>query len=321
MEDLTSFKTNVDPKEYKLYFDEDRHKYYDDYSNPLTSVTTLIHKYEQEKDWELIARNCWKAGLKGNPKYRGKTAEQLLIEWGKTSKDALAQGNEKHNYLEIAVKDSTQFYKFHSRYPGNNRRLYTIPDVIQHPGYGELSLDVFIETGISKRYPSIFNVIKTLVSYGFRIYSEIGAFSVELLVTGLIDILLIKGKEFIILDWKTNKAPIRFEAGYWEKTPEGRITTNWVPSDDVFKYPLNKLACSIGNKYALQLSTYAYLTSRFGLTCKGLILCQIVQNDDGTESVNIDQYPLLLKEAEAMLIHHRKTLKVNTQKTILPLLF
>ncbi len=33
----------------------------------------------------------------------------------------------------------------------------------------------------------------------------------------LVDILFVKGDEFFILDWKTNKAPIRFEGGYWVK--------------------------------------------------------------------------------------------------------
>jgi hypothetical protein len=314
---ITSANTLVNPNDYKLYFDEEKHKYYDDFNNPLTSVTTIIKKYEHETDWNEIARNCWKAGLKGNPKYKGKTAEQLLIEWGKTSKDALAQGNEKHNFLEVAVKDSSQFYKFHTRHPGNNRRLYTIPEVKQHPGYGELSLDTFVESGVRDRYPAIYTVIETLVNAGYRIYSEIGAYNVPLLVTGLIDILLIRGNSFIILDWKTNKAPIRFDSGYWEKDASGILTGVWSPQDHMFKFPVNKLPCSIGNKYALQLSIYAYLVMQFGLKCEGLILCQIVQNDNGTETVKIEPYPMLIKEADAMLAHHVKQLKPNKQHSLL----
>jgi len=302
--------------DYKLFFDEERHKYYDEYNNPLTSVTTVIGKYEYKFDAQKMARICWKSGLKGNPKYAGKSVEQLLREWDKTSKDALAQGNEKHNYLEVAVKDSSQFYKFHSRHPGNNRRLYTIPEVIEHPGYGELSLQVFVETGIKDRYPAIYNTIATLVGYGYRIYSEIACFSIELLVTGLIDILLIRGKSFIILDWKTNKAPIRFDSGYWEKDATGALTNVWCPNDHMFKFPLTHLASSIGNKYAIQLATYAYLVSTFGLKCEGLILCQIVQNIDGTETTKIEPYPMLLKEAEAMLRHHVTTIDLKSQKLL-----
>ena len=50
-----------------------------------------------------------------------------------------------------------------------------------------------------------------MVSMGFEIYAEIGVYHPEYLISGLVDILFVKGDEFFILDWKTNKAPIRFE--------------------------------------------------------------------------------------------------------------
>lgn len=305
------------PFDYNLYFDEDRHKYYDDFNNPLTSVTTVIGKYEWKFNVDEMARVCWKSGLRGNEKYRGKSVEQIKTEWDKVKTTALAQGNEKHNYLEIAVKDASQFYRFHHRHPGNNRRLYTIPDVIQHPGYGELSLNDFIATGIKDRYPDIFYVIEMFVKQGYRIYSEIGTFNVYLLVTGLIDILLIKDKRFIILDWKTNKARVRFDAGYWEKDKYGESTNVWIPQDHMFKEPLNTLASSVGNKYALQLAIYSYLTMQFGLTLDALVLCQIIQSKDDKgrpyEEVYIDKYPELINEAKLMLDHHLINSNANRQ--------
>jgi len=303
--------------DYKLYFDEDLHKYYDDFNNPLTSVTTVIGKYEWKFDVDGMARACWKSGLRGNPKYRGKSIEQIKREWTKTKNDALAQGNEKHNYLEVAVKDASQFYRFHHRHPGNNRRLYTIPDVIQHPGYGELSLEDFILSGVKDRYPDIYYVIEQLVKAGYRIYSEIGTYNVGLLVTGLIDILLIKGNNFIILDWKTNKAPIRFDAGYWEKDIYGDLTNTWIPQDHMFNYPLDYLPSSVGNKYALQLAIYSYLTMQFNLKLEALILCQIIQKKDSVgrpyEEVHIDKYPELIDDAKKLLEHHVTTIKPNRQ--------
>ena len=58
---------------------------------------------------------------------------------------------------------------------------------------------------------------------GFEIYAEIGVYHPEYLISGLVDILFVKGDEFFILDWKTNKAPIRFEGGYWTKKADGTI--------------------------------------------------------------------------------------------------
>lgn len=301
---------------YELYFDDIKHRYYDNFNNPLVSTTTIIGKYEHKFDTELMARNCWKAGINGNPKYRGKSVEQIKREWKKDSDDGLAQGNEKHNFLEVAIKDSSYFYNFHSRYPGNNYRLYTIPDILNNPKYGELSINTFIDCGIKDRYPSIFDVIVTLTNKGYRIYSEIGTFNIDLLVTGLIDVLLVKDKSFIILDWKTNKAPIRFDSGYWEKDKNGKLTNNWITQNYMFEYPINKLQSSVGNKFALQLSTYAYQVIQFGLKLEALILCQIIQKDKGLEEVNIDLYPVLLNEVELMLKHHVSTSIINKQHSL-----
>jgi hypothetical protein len=302
--------------EYKLFFDEKLHKYYDELNNPLTSVTTVIGKYEYETDWHQVARNCWKSGIRTQNKYTGKSVAQIEAEWKANSDRALAQGNEKHNYLETSVKDSSNFYKFHSRHPGNNRRLYTIPEIISNPGYGKLSIDDFIVSGIRDRYPEIFYVIQTLVKAGYRIYAEIGTYNIDLLITGLIDILLIKGKSFIIIDWKTNEAPIIFDSGYFEKDENNKRTDRWIAQDHKMKFPLTHLASSIGNKYALQLGTYAWLVIQFGLKLEGLILCQIVQLDNGKEVCNIQPYPILTKDAETMMRHHRSKQVINVQRSI-----
>ena len=107
-----------------------------------------------------------------------------------------------------------------------NDRIYTIDDIIGSHKYGKLNLEYFVKTGIREKYPDIFSLIAALVTKGYHIYAEIGVYDSQNLVSGLIDILLIRNKEFIILDWKTNKAPIRFESGYYDKKLDGTLDLN-----------------------------------------------------------------------------------------------
>ena len=107
---------------------------------------------------------------------------------------------------------------------------------------------------VFEKYPDIFNLIAALVTKGYHIYAEIGVYDSQNLVSGLIDILLIRDKEFIILDWKTNKAQIRFESGYYDKKLDGTLDLNNFIYKSILS-SLDHLADSIGNHYAMQLST------------------------------------------------------------------
>ena len=71
-----------------IYFNEVEHKYTDDFNNPYISVTTLIGNYYEKFDVKTMAHTCAMAGMRGNPKYAGKTAKQLEAEWDKTRDDA-----------------------------------------------------------------------------------------------------------------------------------------------------------------------------------------------------------------------------------------
>lgn len=307
---------NLQIKGRLIFFNEEQHKYTDDLGNPYISVTTLIHKYVNEFDKEAIAKACEKIGK--NPahkdylKYKDKTAKQILKEWDDETKRACNKGTIKHNFLEQAVKKSSGYKIDDNGFIQD--QIYTIDNIIQKHRFGKLNLDYFIKTGIKDKYPTIFQVIEHFVNKGYNIYSEIGVYSFQYLVSGLIDILLVKDTDFVILDWKTNKAPIRFEAGYYKKDINGNLLLDqYVVKDDVFKHPLTNLADSVGNHYTMQLSTYAYLVETFGFTCKGLILCHIrtVQNNeldfnkDGEfkeqEEVKFHKIEYLKDSVEAML--------------------
>lgn len=312
----------------KIFFDEALHKYTDEYGNTYTSVTTLIGKYGTKFDSNKMARNCARAGRKGNPKYKGKTEAMLKAEWDFITKTACEEGTDKHNFLESSIKKHTGFnLKNNPNYTKN--RIYTIEDILHNPTYGRLDFDFFISSGIKDRYPKIFTIISVLHDQGYVFYAEIGVFDMSALVSGLIDLLAVKDTIFYIIDWKTNKAPIKYEAGYFVKNKYGELTNEFVYTNTKLKKPLNYLEDSVGNKYALQLSTYAVLTEKFkvndvNLKCKGLLLCHITKKTDFagtiTEDVEILIIPFL-KDAVELMIDDFVNTAVKKKQTLMNDLF
>lgn len=313
------------PKGRILYFNEELHRYTDDVQTDYTSTTTVVGKYYEKFDKKArdIAEACERIGK--NPrhvkylKYRNKTAKQLLYEWDETTRVACEKGSDKHSYLETAVKNANG-YNLNAK-GFIDGKIYTVDDIIRGHNYGKLSLNFFVKSGIAEKYPTIFAVIKNLVEQGFRIYAEIGVYSLEYRVSGLIDILFVRGTEFIILDWKTNKAPIKFESGYFEKDNSGRLLLNQFINQDKFMYhPINYLNDSVGIHYTLQISIYDYLVESFGLTCLGNLLCHIrtvesdvlaFSKDTGMveEKEEIEFLPIkyLKTDVEKLLSHHLTT--------------
>ena len=309
-----------------IFFNEEAHKYTDDLGNGYISVTTLIGKYTEEFKKEAIAAACERIGK--NPKhpkyalYAGKTKKQLLWEWEQETIKACEKGSKKHNFLELAVKESNGYKKNARGFIDD--KIYTIDDIVAKHNYGRLKLEYFDQKGVKEKYPQIYELIAGLTSMGYKIYSEIGVYDSDNLISGLIDILLVKGNEFIILDWKTNKAPIRFESGYYEKDTLGKLRLDsFVYKNDFFQAPLDNLADSVGNHYAMQLSTYAYEVESWGFKCKGLILCHIrtdedVKDEEGNEIDHIEIYdmPYLKSDVMNMIADYSSKNIHKTSKTL-----
>jgi hypothetical protein len=293
-----------------LYFDEKLHKYTDDMNLPYTSVTTIIGKYCIKFDTIVMATNCARIGRNPNhPKYelyKGMSEEDLIRKWEDINKKSLDRGNSKHNYMEETIKGNSKF---------KNRKsygvLYTLDDIQILHDYGRLNMDE-VSDRIKTKYPNILKVIEALDSKGYKFYAEIGVYDVQYLVSGMIDLFVVnEDNEFYILDWKTNRAPIRFESGYWGKDKLDNLTT-YIEKDDFMKHPLDDLAFSIGNEYAIQTTTYAILAETFGYKCKGIVICHIRPiEEDGvymgdTEELHKIEYLKYKPYAIKMLTHHRE---------------
>lgn len=315
------------PKGRIIYFDEEAHKYSNELGFIYTSTTTLIGKYCPHDNFEDIAKACERIGRNPNHKdyhkYKGKTYKTILKEWATITKESCEFGSIKHNFLENAIKESNSYNKYNTTFV--NGRIYTIDDVIRKHNFGKVSIKVLDKSGVKEKYPDIYDVLIKLINLGFHIYAEIGVYDDTYGISGLIDILCLNHdtQEFIILDWKTNKAPLRFDSGYFKKDEYGLLDlNNWVAQDKTFNYPLEHLADSTGNHYTMQLSIYAYLVSTWGYKLKKLILCHIrpIENRFTTRNEwkeDIEFYSINYLENDSKLILNDFKMKnIETQGTL-----
>jgi hypothetical protein len=309
---MYNVKQKVNLAKRKIYFNEEHHKYTDDLGNVYTSTTTFLSNYYNEFDQRAVAKRCIR---KRDSMYYGWSVEQVLDYWAKVNKEACDDGNEKHNYLEHAIK-SANGYKRSAGGVYINDRIYTIPDIMSNHNYGRLNIDYFIQTGVKDKYPKIFAAIQMLVDKGFRIYAEIGTYSYDHIISGLIDVLFVTDNgEFVILDWKTNKHKLMFQSGYFKKDKNGKETGEFKVNNNKMKPPLNHLPDSHGHQYTMQLSTYAYLTERFGLKCVLIVLYHIRKEIDKNGLEVVDDYKIdYLKNEASLAVNHFYRQHANSRK-------
>ena len=313
-----------------LFFEEEGHKYNDTMGNEYLSVTTLIHDYYNNFDAAYWAHK--------KAREQGKSEKAILAEWDRIRDEACSRGTKTHNGLEDAIKEVSKF-KNAIQYltDTTSGRVITIADIpalIPQP----LDVDKFIEATDNK-YPEIYRVFKFYTDKGYIIYSEIGAYLMDYLVSGTIDIFCYRPTDFVILDWKTNRDGLKFEAGYYKKDKTiipNQLTNEWIPQPrKKMLPPVSHLADCNGMHYSLQLSMYAIMAEIIlGLPCHGLGLCHIgspwVTNKygqplrdeegyhvdpDGEETVNWFKINYLRNEVIALLKDREYKLRAN-KKTV-----
>lgn len=308
-------------KKVNLYFDAATHTYTDEENNIYTSTTTLIGQFApkfNKKYWSMY-RALEESRYRVRPDnkldkilvysenelfdkwkpydlddlYNGvlptdRSTETIKAEWQQLTDVSLDWGNEKHNYLEDCID---------AFYEGTEKaKSGTVADYDPRTASFRLKIvkqDELDNSPLSKTHPAVYKMLLRLIKAGFTLYAEKRVYSYEHRVSGTIDVLAVRGKEFYIIDWKTNKGEIEFEPGYykkvWNKDRTLKIKTKeFVYKDERFKHPISSIKYCKGNGYALQLSIYAYLCELWGFKCLGLVLCHI---------------------------RHKETVKVNYKKT------
>lgn len=284
----------IDKQNGNVAFNEDSHVYWDTTTNnKFISVTTLIEKFAQpfDKDFwskykaleKLLPSDAWKIEKKSIlathkiPKeilntYNiseldlNRTQQDILDEWDKTNAESCERGTKIHADLENSM------YKM-----GANVSLKKFGVGGKFVcDKGRTALD--LENGVYPEY----------------LISRVSPDGV-LRIAGQIDLLVKKGNEIYILDWKTNKE-IKQKAGFNTQTH----------SEVKMLYPLNLLPDCNYYHYALQLSTYAWMLQMINpdFVIKDLILVHFDHNDNQT----VYNMPYLKKEVEAMLKFYKKSI-------------
>ena len=310
-----------------LFFDEGPHKYTDTLGNEYRSVTTLVGDYYNHFDADYWAHK--------KAREQGKSEKQIRAEWDRIKDEACERGTATHNGIEDAIKSVSKF-KEAIKYleevkSGRCITIADIPDLIPRP----LDVEEF-KVATNNKYPEIYRVFDFYTERGYIIYSEIGAFLIDYLISGTIDIFCYRPTDFVILDWKTNRDGLKFEAGYYKKdksTIPNQLTNEWIKKKQNMLPPLNHLDDCNGMHYTMQLSLYAIMAEIIlDIPCVGLGLCHIGSpwvlnkygqplrdnegyhvNPNGEETVKWFKIQYLKNEAKALLKDRYYRLKADNK--------
>ena len=159
-------------------FYDEPHKYYVD-GKELVSVTTLIHKYQEEFNEEY-----W-SDYKGSQ--FGIEPREILRAWKYINKKGTIKGSAIHDYAENLFQ--------------NKKYEYPKQLILNEFGFDP----VINEYNTTKKYVDEF--YKKVQGKLIPIRTEFIIFDRKLLLGGMLDILFwnMKAQEFQIWDWKTNK--------------------------------------------------------------------------------------------------------------------
>ena len=319
----------------KLIFKEDGHKYNDTNGNDYISTTTILHSLAPSFD-----KKYW---LKKKAKELGISEKRLEKQWQDITDEACSRGTKTHNGLEDGIKTSSMFKSAVKYMIRDNGEMITIADLPNiNLNVKQLDIKEFIDATENK-YPQVYDIFHYYTNAGYKIYAEIGAFLMDFLISGTIDVLCIRDDKFVIGDWKTNRGGLKFEAGYYKKDKTqkpNQLTNDWVTKKEFLLPPVNHLPNCNGSIYNLQLSMYAFMVeSILGIPNAGLWLCHIdsdfVLNEYGMpkrfpdglyhvkknpiEKTTIYKMKYLKEEIIRILADRRKV--VNTNKTLQQTLF
>jgi len=224
------------PKQVTLYFEPERHIYYDDEGNYYTSATQLLGKYKKPFRADFFAEI--------DAKKSGKTVEEIKANWEVIKNVACEKGTRIHNRIENLINDMTGYKKTNTGVRTYSQKFQTLNELQQY----RLAIE----------YPDIYYSLSDYINHGFIIYTEKRVYNYQYKLSGTMDLFIINlnTNEFVIQDHKTNKDEPKFVAGYYKKEWVNGVkipTNKWVFTNDTFLYPLEHIPCSKGFEYAMQL--------------------------------------------------------------------
>ena len=281
-----------------IAFEEKAHRYWDvtDPSKKFTSVTTIIEKFGQPFDKEfwsaykalekLLSADAWKIekpSLLKSKKFDksllelhdisendfNREQQAILDSWDEENRKSCERGTKIHADFENSFykkKKNIDISKFQIGGKFECRKDYT---------------DLDLENAV---YPE----------YLIHRVSPDG----KLCIAGQIDLLVKKGNNIIVGDYKTNKE-IKMKSFFDSKTK----------SSVKMKFPLNNLDDTNYWHYCLQLSTYAWMLQKLNpdFIIEDLVMIHI----DHKDKMTIYHLPYLKNEEEKMLAFYKKQVQLD----------
>jgi len=294
-------KYKIDKENDTTVYSDDEHVYIDKNDNSrFVSVTSLIGKYTQEFDEDFwtsykalealmdseifsIVKKTLLATKKFSEKFLTKfnidvdlfyeKKEEIKAEYERKRNESCERGTAIHAMLENSFYNRNTF----------NFDKYGFADLAGNFDCKKNYYKLDLENGV---YPEF------LISLTSR--------DGILKVAGQIDLLVKRGNDIWIIDWKSNNK-IEKTSFYNKSTKQYTM----------MKYPLNNLMDTNFWHYSLQLSTYAYLLQQINpdFNIKGLKLVHI--DHEGNQHEYDVEY--LKEDVERMLKHFKKKLKLETE--------
>ena len=281
-----------------IAFEEKAHRYWDvtDPSKKFTSVTTIIEKFGQPFDKEfwsaykalekLLSADAWKIekpSLLKSKKFDksllelhdisendfNREQQAILDSWDEENRKSCERGTKIHADFENSFykkKKNIDISKFQIGGKFECRKDYT---------------DLDLENAV---YPE----------YLIHRVSPDG----KLCIAGQIDLLVKKGNNIIVGDYKTNKE-LKMKSFFDSKTK----------SSVKMKFPLNNLDDTNYWHYCLQLSTYAWMLQKLNpdFVIEDLVMIHI----DHKDKMTIYHLPYLKNEVEKMLAFYKKQVQLD----------
>ena len=281
-----------------MIFRESTHKYLNG-NVPYTSMTTLLKKFKEVKDWDAIAKAYLFKHSKADPDNKSKTVINILKDVAKKKELTLEQATKRWGTKSPSVDWVRQIWKDNSEDAlkrGSDYHLMREEELIGKP-------DV-IYNGVKNDTKSSFDLTK--LQPGKR-YPELICYSHKYQIAGQADLITITDQgKVIIRDYKSSKTIDTEPKAFFNKQLKRKVI-------EYFNAPISHLAYFNLNEYALQLSGYAYILEMHGFPPlvdeegrTALIIEHIIFNKNGVVTGTKDYYvPYLKKEVKALFEYHR----------------
>ena len=281
-----------------IAFEEKAHRYWDvtDPSKKFTSVTTIIEKFGQPFDKEfwsaykalekLLSADAWK--IEKPSLLKSKKFDKSLLELHDVSENDFNREQQAilDSWDEENRKSCERGTKIHADFENSFYKKKKNIDISKFQIGGKFECrkdytDLDLENAV---YPE----------YLIHRVSPDG----KLCIAGQIDLLVKKGNNIIVGDYKTNKE-IKMKSFFDSKTK----------SSVKMKFPLNNLDDTNYWHYCLQLSTYAWMLQKLNpdFVIEDLVMIHI----DHKDKMTIYHLPYLKNEVEKMLAFYKKQVQLD----------